>query len=364
MGRTTTRTYAVRLGPYMRINKGTSWKRRTARSRAAGLATAVLLAVAVAGCSADTTGAGGTITVSVSVAAPANAPIFLADALGYFKAQGLNVQVKTIANASLQLATGKIQYGAVNTSTVVAAVAKNVGLQEICVTQLDPSYILAVSNLAWQRAHLTGSMSLKQMLTALKGEKVTAIGGREVNPGVKLLESLLTKNGLPPDWIGVLSQTSSAASTAAFKNGQVGIVFQPQPAPDQVLSQVPGQIIFTTGGSPLFSEMDGVAWSGIGASKSYAAAHPDISKKICAAIGQANNYLDANPQKAAETLHKDMSAFDVKTLTNAMGTYKWAKDAAMSESQFGQSARVLANLGIFQAPSATQLGAAYTANYQ
>lgn len=329
------------------------------------LAGAAVLAATVGGCSTGASaGDGGPIIVSVSIAAPANAPIFLADELGYFKNLGLDVEVKTIANASLQLATGEIQYGAVNTSTVMEAVAHDIGLQEICVTQMDPSYILAVSDLAWERGHLNDSMSLKEKLTALKGEKLTAIGGREVNPGAKLLESLLAKNDLPPDWIGVLSQASSAASTAAFQNGQVGIVFQPQPVPDQVLSQVPGRIIFNTGDSPLFSEMDGVSWSGIGVSKTYAAENPDISKKICDAIGQANNYLDTNPVQAAEVLQKDMPAFDVKTLQNAMGTYKWAKDAAMSEQQFAESAKVLANLEIIGPPTAEHTDAAFTTDYQ
>jgi NitT/TauT family transport system substrate-binding protein len=335
----------------------------SARLRVAAFAGLAVLAATTSGCAASGADT-GPIIVSVSVAAPANAPVFLADELGYFRKQGLNVEVKTVANASLQIATGKVPYGAVNTSTVLDAVSHNIGLREICVTQLDPSYVLAVSDLAWRRARLSQSMTLKQTLTALKGEKLTAIGGRDVNPGAKLLESLLKKNGLPANWIGVLAQTSSAASTAAFKNGQVGLVFQPQPAPDQVLSQVPGRILFTTGGSPLFAEMDNAAWSGIGVSKKYATEHPDVSKKICDAIGEANNYLDANPEKAAETLHKDMSSFDLKVLQNAMTTYKWAKDAAMSKEQFATSAKVLASLGIVASASATQLDAAYTATYQ
>jgi ABC-type nitrate/sulfonate/bicarbonate transport system substrate-binding protein len=207
-------------------------------------------------------------------------------------------------------------------------------------------------------------MSLKEMLTALKGEKLTAIGGRTVNPGAKLLESLLEKEDLPADSIGILSQASSAASTAAFKNGQVGIVFQPQPVPDQVLSEVPGRIIFNTADSPLFSELDGTAWSGIGASTTYAADHPDITKKVCSAIGKANNYLDSHPEDAAKTLQKDMSAFDLDLLAKSMGTYQWAKDAAMTEEQFAKSVQVLAGLGMFDQPSADVVQKAYTADYQ
>ena len=335
------------------------------RGRAAA-SVAVLALSAAVGCStgANSPGAGGTIIMSVAVAAPANAPIFLADELGYFKDEGLNVKVQTIANASLQLATGKIQYGAVNTTTVIPAVTQDIKLEEVCVTQVDPSYMLAVSDKAWERNDMSDSMSLKEMLTALKGEKLTAIGGRTVNPGAKLLESLLTKEGLPTDSIGILSQASSAASTAAFKNGQVGLVFQPQPVPDQVLSEVPGRIIFNTADSPLFSELDGTAWSGIGASTAYATDHPDITKKVCSAIGKANNYLDSHPEDAAKTLQKDMSSFDLDVLAKSMGTYQWAKDAAMTEEEFAKSVQVLAGLGMFDQPSADVVKKAYTADFQ
>ncbi|WP_405791616.1 ABC transporter substrate-binding protein [Streptomyces sp. NBC_01506] len=334
--------------------------------RRVGAVVAVLALSAAVGCSANgaTPGAGDTLTISVSVAAPANAPIFLADELGYFEDEGLDVKVQTVANASMQLATGKIQYGAVNTSTVIQAVAQKIGLQQICVTQVDPSYMLAVSDTAWDRNNLTESMSLKEQLAALEGENITAIGGRTVNPGAKLLESLLEKEGLEPDSIGVISQASSAASTAAFQNGQVGLVFQPQPIPDQVLSVSPGRIIYDTGSSPLFAELNGTAWSGIGTSKSYAADHPDISEKVCDAIGRANNYLDTKPEDAAKTLHKDMSAFAVDVLAKSMGSYKWAKDASMSEEKFAESIKVLTNLGMFDAPSAEVVEAAYTAEYQ
>lgn len=336
----------------------------TARRRLGGITAAIAL-TAAAGCAGNTNpGAGEQITVSVSIAAPANAPIFLADELGYFEDEGLDVKVQIIANASLQIAAGKVQYGAVNTSTVIQAAAQDTKLQQVCVTQVDPSYILAVSDVAWERNNMNDSMSLKEMLAALEGENITAIGGRTVNPGAKLLESLLKKEGLPAESIGVLSQASTAASTAAFQKGQVGLVFQPQPIPDQVLSVAPGRIIYDTGSSDLFSELNGVSWSGIGSSNTYAAEHPDISEKICNAIGKANNYLDEKPEEAAKTLHKDMNSFDEDVLADSMETYKWAKDAAMSEEQFAKSVEVLAKLGMFEQPSAEVVDGAYTADYQ
>jgi NitT/TauT family transport system substrate-binding protein len=333
------------------------------RKFAAALLVPGLLATAGACATQGGNGAGGPITMSIAIAAPTSAPIYLADTLGYFKRQGLDVNVKIIPNAYMSLAAGQIQYGLIGVSQLFKAAAQGTGLQEICVTQMDPSYVLAVSQKTLDAKGITPSMSVKETLTRLKGEKVTEVGG-PVNPGAILLASLLKRNGLPADWVKVISQTSSASSTASFAQGQVGVVFQPQPVPDQVLSRVPGRIIFNTRDSPLFSSLQQTPWSGVVVSKRYLTAHPDVSRKICAAIGQANNYLISNSTQAAKTLQPKMPAFALKFLEDGLGAYKWAKDGKMSEAQFQAGAKVLASYGIFAEPSGGVLSAAYTSAYQ
>jgi NitT/TauT family transport system substrate-binding protein len=313
--------------------------------------------------SGASTGSQGPVTMSIGIAAPTSAPVYIADALGYFKQQGLNVNVKIIPNAYLSLAAGQIQYGLVGVSQLVQAAAHGTGLQQICVAQMDPSYILAVSQKTLNAKGITPAMSLKQTLTRLKGEQVTEVGGA-VNPGSILLASLLKQNGLPADWIKVVSETSSASSTASFAQGQVGVVFQPQPVPDQVLSKVPGKIIFNSGTSPLFSSLAQVPWSGIVASKSYIAAHPSQSKKICAAIGQANDYVTSHPAAAAKVLQPQMPAFAPKYLQAGLATYKWAQGAKMTATQFQAGVKTLASYGLFADPPADVLHAAYTTAYQ
>jgi NitT/TauT family transport system substrate-binding protein len=339
------------------------------RKLAAALA-APALVVAVAACSSSPGGSasqgnGGdaSITMSVTIAAPTSAPVYLAQSLGYFKQQGLNVNVKIIPNSYESIAAGQIQYGLVGVSQVLQANASGVGLQQVCNGQTSPSYILAVSQKTLDAKGITASMSLKETLTKLQGEQVTEVGGA-VNPGSILLSSLLKQNGLPSDWIKVVSETSNASATASFMAGQVGVVFQPQPVPDQLLSKVPGRIIFNTADSPLFASLHGTPWSGIVASKSYIDANPDVTKKVCAAIGKADNYLASNPAQAAKALQPQMPSYSVSLLEKALPTYTWAANGAMSESQFQSGVKVLASYGIFQQPSPSTLSAAYTTKYQ
>lgn len=339
-----------------------------ARFRRAACALAALaLVTTVAACSSaqgSSSGGGDTsITMSITIAAPTSAPVYLADSLGYFKQQGLTVDVRIIPDSYESIAASQIQYGLIGVSQVVEAAAQGVGLQQVCVGQTSPSYVLAVSQKTLNAKGITSSMSLKQTLTRLQGEEVTEVGGA-VNPGSILLASLLKQNGLPSDWIKVVSETSNSSATASFMTGQVGVVFQPQPQPDELLSKVPGRIIFNTADSSLFSSLAGTPWSGIVASKSYIASNPSLTKKVCAAIGEADNYAISHPAQAAKQLQPQMPSYPVAAIEKALPTYKWAADGKMSESQFQSGVKVLASYGLFQQPSASTLSAAYTTQYQ
>jgi NitT/TauT family transport system substrate-binding protein len=301
--------------------------------------------------------------MSITLAAPTSAPVYLAQSLGYFKQQGLNVNVKIIPNSFQSLAAGQIQFGLIGVSQVVQAASQGVPLQQICISQTDPSYVMAVSQKTMSAKGITSSMSLKETLTKLRGEEVTEVGGA-VNPGSILLASLLKQNGLPSNWIKVVSETSNTAATASFIAGQVGVVFQPQPQPDALLAKVPGKIIFDTADSSLFANLKGTPWSGIAASTNYLKANPDVAKKVCAAIGKADNYVTSNPDQAAKDLQPQMTTYPVSLLEKALPTYNWAADGKMTESAYQAGVKVLASYGVVQQPSASVLGAAYTTEYQ
>lgn len=334
------------------------------RRLACALAAPALLA-SVAACSSSGGGSGGdaSITMSITLAAPTSAPVYLAQSLGYFKQEGLNVNVKIIPNSYQSLAAGQIQFGLIGITQVVQAASQGVPLQQICVAQTDPSYVLAVSQKTMNAKGITSSMSLKETLTKLQGEEVSEVGGA-VNPGSVLLASLLKQNGLPSNWIKVVSETSNSSATASFMAGQVGVIFQPQPQPDALLSKVPGKIIFNTGGSSQFASLKGAPWSGIAASTNYLKANPDVAKKVCAAIGKADNYVISNPGQAAKDIQPQMPTYPVSLLEKALPTYNWAPDGTMTESAYQAGLKALASYGIFQQPSASVLNAAYTTKYQ
>jgi ABC-type nitrate/sulfonate/bicarbonate transport system substrate-binding protein len=301
----------------------------------------------------------GQVTIAIQVAAPPSASVYLADSLGYFKQQGLDVKISIVANNSLQLATGQLHYGIVGTSQLIQAAEKGTGLQQICPTVTTPNYVLAVSQSTLDKHHITASTSLKDTLAALDGEQVAEIGGA-TNPGAVLLKMLLQKNGLAANSIKVISQTSTASSTASFANGQVGVVFQPQPAPDLVLSKVPGRIVYQTQGSSIFSGLEGAPWSGIVGPTSFLSKNTDLNKKICTAVAQANNYLLENPAASAQRLQPVMSAFSTKQLEDGLAAYPFVRDATMSATDFNNGVKKLSDFGLVKPPTASELSKMYT----
>jgi len=303
------------------------------------------------------------ITIAVQVAAPPSASVYLADDLGYFKKQGLDVNIQIVANNALQIATGQFKYGVLGTTSTVQAAAKGTGLQQICPMVSTPSYVLAVSQKTLDKHGITTSMSLKDTLAALAGEKVAEIGGA-VNPGSVLLRQLLQKNGLDPNSIKVISQTSTASSAASFQNGQVGLVFQPQPAPDQVLSKAPGKIIFQTKGSQIFAALEGADWTGIVGPASFLSQNADLNKKVCAAVGQANNYLLDHPADAAKTIQPQMASFTTQQLQDGLASYPFVRDAAMSAGDFSNSVTQFADFGLLAKPGSDVINKVYTTAYQ
>jgi ABC-type nitrate/sulfonate/bicarbonate transport system substrate-binding protein len=89
-----------------------------------------------------------------------------------------------------------------------------------------------------------------------------------------------------------------------------------------------------------------------------------VIKEVCKAIGEADNYILAHPAQAAKDIQPQMSSVPEQVIAAALPTYKFAPNAAMSESQWDAGVKALASYGIFAQPSSSVLGSAYSTKYQ
>ena len=331
------------------------------------------VAVAAAGCasgpgssnggSSGTSGAATTsVTIALPVAEPVQAPVYLAAQLGYFAKEGIDAHVVVLASdtaADAALVAGSVQFTSVNAVALITAAEKGVPLQDVCTEYNGPSWALAISSSVLSSTHATASMSLKQLLTALKGTKVAIVGTAVSAPGL-ILTGLLKQQGLPSSWLSLVGVSASSDLTSAYSHGEVGAVFDTQPTPDEVVQNFKGDVVFNT---TQLTALAQIPWEGLVGNKSYISGNPAVDKAVCAAIGQADNYLLQNPSAAASKLGSTFPSLSPTMLKDSLVSYKWAPNASMTAAQWTSSASLLTQFGLITAVSPTALSGVYSTKY-
>lgn len=335
-----------------------------------------VVAVAAAGCASGSSGNGSSggssgsgssakttsITIALPVAEPVQAPVYLAAQLGYFSKEGINAHIIVLASdtaADAALVAGSVQYTSVNAVALITAAEKGVPMQDVCTEYNGPSWALAVSSSVLSSTHVTASMSLKQLLTALHGTKVAIVGTAVSAPGL-IFTGLLKQEGLPANWVSLVGVSASSDLTSAYSHGEVGAVFDTQPTPDQEVQTSGGKVVFNT---TQLTALDQIPWEGLVGTKSYISGNAKVDKAVCAAIGEADDYLLKNPSAAASDLASTFPSLSATLLKDSLVAYKWAPDAGMTAAQWTTSASLLKQYGLISSVSSSTLSGAYTIKY-
>jgi NitT/TauT family transport system substrate-binding protein len=366
--------YLVTLAPW----------REKPRPRASGhphrrlryAAAAGVVAVAAAGCASGSSGTGSSggsggssggakttsITIALPVAEPVQAPVYLAAQLGYFSKEGINAHVVVLASdtaADAALVAGSVQYTSVNAVALITAAEKGVPMQDVCTEYNGPSWALAISSSVLSSTHVTASTPLKQLLTALHGTKVAIVGTAASAPGL-ILTGLLKQQGLSANWLSLVGVSASSDLTSAYSHGEVGAVFDTQPTPDEEVLHSGGKVVFNT---TQLTALAQIPWEGLVGSKSYISGNAKVDKAVCAAIGEADNYLLQNPSAAASDLASTFPSLSASLLKDSLVAYKWAPDAGMTATQWTASAGLLEQYGLISSVPSSTLSGAYTTKY-
>ena len=345
------------------------------RHRVACYAAAGVVALVAAGCSSGPAGgtgpaaggaAGGaretSITIALPVAEPVQSPVYLAAKLGYFAKQGINAHVVVLASdtaADAALVSGSIQFTSVNAVALLTAAGKGIPLQDICTEYNGPSWALVVSSAILAKTHVTAATPLKQLLEALRGTSVAIVGTAVSAPGL-IFTGLLKEVGLPANTVNLVGVSSSPDLGSAYSHGEVGAVFDTQPVPDQLAQQFGGKVIYDT---TELSALAQIPWEGLISTKSYLSGNATVAKEVCAAIGEANNYLLQNPSGAVSQLSGTFPSLSPALLKDAITSYKWAPNAGMTAAQWSSAATQLAKFGLISPVSSATLSGAYSTKY-
>lgn len=326
-----------------------------------GSASSASSTTAAASQATTSTAAPTPIVIALPVAEPVQSPVYLAKQLGYFKKQGVDPKIVVLAGdviVNSALVSNSVQFTSVNAVSLLTANSKGIPLQMACMEYNGPEWAMAVTpQIAASGGGLSTSTSPKAVLEALKGDTVAVVGGASAAPGV-MLTGLLAHYGLPSSEFTIFAVQSSSALITSLQHNQVQAIFDTQPIPAEAQDQGAGKVVFDT---TEISSLAAVPWEGIVVAKSYVASHLAIVKDVCNAISQADNYLINNPSGATTALQPTFSKLSPTLLKNALVSYKWVKDAQMTDSQWTDGLAALESFHLLKAKiSPTVLSNSYT----
>lgn len=207
-----------------------------------GAGVATLALTLAAGCSSDRTGGGDSSVVRIgSQKVTADAGLFIADKLGYFKQQGITVKFNrmndaaTITNA---LATGQLEVaGATITPGTFQAGAKHLGIKIVGDKNFMAPPRGALPAMSGTRLGVRPQYdkgNLKATLEALRGKKLAIHSNLSIQ--IVYLNMLLEKYGFKLSDFKI-TPVLSPDQTVALKNGAIDAAVMQEPFFSQAVDQ-------------------------------------------------------------------------------------------------------------------------------
>lgn len=288
------------------------------------------------------------------------APVYTADKLGYFKDEGLDVEIATVSGSAPLFAAvqqGSTPFGMTNGLNLLTTAPK--GLSLVAFVAMDKGqggFNMVVAD-AYAKAHGIGAKEdYRSALRKLAGARVAVL--TMTGTGALLLQSQLRAQNLPDDSLKMIGM-SPAASAAALAHGEIDAWWQAA-APEG------GVLAFRSSTFPRISDVIGnVAFT----TRDYAAKHPDVVAKVARAIARADNaLLDPKVQsRALEAVYErmpDLPREEVRSEVLLTDTQARVSNGAMTVASFEATNAVGAQLGLLPRPLAGEaLRALYTLQF-
>ncbi len=217
-------------------------------------------------------------------------PTFYADALGYYKAAGLNVTLTFLNNAASALASGALAIAAM--PVTVLAIAREKGIPFVMIAPLS----LYVSSTP-DHALIVLKDSSVRTAADLNGKTIAT---RDLgNMSYFAARAWIDKNGGDSKSIRWY-ELSDPLDVAAMKAGRLDAASVSEPALDPALQSGDVRVL-----APVF---DAIAprflIAGCATTDSFAKAHPDVIRTYAAVIAKAATWANANHAQSGALLQK------------------------------------------------------------
>lgn len=296
----------------------------------------LIAAIALTGCGKEE----GMITVRLSEVTRSvfYSPLYVAQNLGYFEEEGLQLDITTGQGADkvmTALLSGEADVGFMGPEASVYVY--NQGQDDFAVnfaqlTTCDGSFLVArepMPNFTWDD---------------VRGKSI--IGGRKGGMPLMTLEYVLKKHGvIPGEDVEVMTHIQFALMGGAFTGGEGDFVTLFEPVATTLELEDAGYVVASVG-----ADSGKIPYTVFCARKSFMEENPEIIQKFTNAIYRGQLWVqNSTPAEVAEVIKPAFPDADVEVLTKVAERYKeidaWASTPVFTEDSFARLQEVMETAG-------------------
>lgn len=313
----------------------------------AGLAALALATTLLAACGGGSgaAAAGGARDVKIAgINLLTFSPVFVADRLGYFKDEGLNVTIvpTNSGDASVQaMLGGSVQAVTTGFDTALELTAKGQATQHLAGMEMATIYAFVGGNSFPQ----IPADDPQAFVNAVRGKKFGVASSGST--GDTIARGLFREYGLNPEAdVSIIAVGTGAAATAALQTGAVDALITYEPDLTKMVDAGIGRVVFdlrTTTKEKTYSQLP---TSTLQATSGWIEDNPDTARALVRAVAKANRVLREDPQTALPVLtqlYPDLSPASVEGIYTASQSHFRAE---ISEEAYEAALAIYRDAGV------------------
>jgi NitT/TauT family transport system substrate-binding protein len=261
----------------------------------------------------------------VSIGIPGNgigwAPMYIAIDQGYFKDEGLDLEVNQFKGGGTTIAA--LIGDGVNIVTLQPSTGMWASLRGQNVKSFVAMFAQYTQNLVVRREiavkyRITEDSPLKDRIAALKGLTIgISVAGSAPD---QLIRMLVRSGGMDPDRdVTITPVGSGPTKLAAYDKKVVDGFLHPSPLPEEAVLNHDGFALITPSKGDV-PELNGFLGISLQSKGTWLQAHPELATKVAAAIWKAERFISEKPDAARELTYKHLTNIDRKVFDLAWKT--------------------------------------------
>jgi NitT/TauT family transport system substrate-binding protein len=249
------------------------------------------------------------------------APMYVAIDQGYFKAEGLDLEVQQFKGGGITIAAligDGVDVVTLQPSTGIWASVHGQNVKTFAAMFSEYTQNLVIRREIAEKHKITEDSPLKDRIAVLKGLTIgISVAGSAPD---QLVRMLVRMGGMDPDRdVTITPVGSGPTKLAAYTNKLVDGFLHPSPLPEEAVLNHDGFPLITPsmGDVPQLKGFLGISLQSKG---TWLKAHPELATKVASAIWKGERFLAEKPDAAREITYKHLKNIDRKVFDLAWKT--------------------------------------------